>query len=285
MASRLPECHRTRTRRSGSPIRHSREGGNPRTNVPRKNVNRETATYVHTATPLRLSGESTPRTPIRRRNPEGCGRCQFSYLGVPAPAGIIAMKACPGPRSDDGSLETARVPPDSSFRLPNSIPRRRDPRTVPRKNVNRETTTYVNTATPLRLSGESTPRTPIRRRNPEGCGRCQFSYLGVPAPAGISNWNESIPIRDDVTRPRLHGSPTRFFGPHSSFRRRPESRRGGVRPPHKCETPRLITIFIPLCGLPARCVYRRATDPTHSVNPDRIGIRTAWGLGRAWPVQ
>ena len=87
-ASIVPGCHRTRTRRSGSPIRHSREGGNPRTNIPRKNVNRDTTTCVQTATLLRLSGESTPRIPTRRRNPEGCGRCQFSYLGVPAPAGM-----------------------------------------------------------------------------------------------------------------------------------------------------------------------------------------------------
>ena len=63
-------------------------GGNPRTKISRKNANRDTTTYVHTATPLRLSGESTPRTPIRRRNPEGCVRCQFSYLGVPVPAGM-----------------------------------------------------------------------------------------------------------------------------------------------------------------------------------------------------
>ena len=53
-----------------------------------------------------------------------------------------------------------------------------------------------------------------------------FSYLGVPAPAGISDWCEN-----DVTRPRecprttAHAlvNPT----PHLSFRRRPESRRGG----------------------------------------------------------
>ena len=62
----VPECHRTRTRRSGSPIRHSREGGNPRTNIPRKNVNRDTTTYVYTATPLRLYYENT-----RFRQPEG----------------------------------------------------------------------------------------------------------------------------------------------------------------------------------------------------------------------
>ena len=50
-------------------IRHSREGGNPRTNIPRKNAIRETTTHVHTATPLRLSDKSTPRTPIPGRNP------------------------------------------------------------------------------------------------------------------------------------------------------------------------------------------------------------------------
>ena len=59
-ASSVPECHRTRTRRSGSPIRHSREGGNPRTNIPRKKANRDITTYVHTATPLRLSGKNRP---------------------------------------------------------------------------------------------------------------------------------------------------------------------------------------------------------------------------------
>ena len=54
-------------------IRHSREGGNPRTNIPQQNVNRDTTTDVHTATPLRLSRERSPRTPIRRRNPAGRG--------------------------------------------------------------------------------------------------------------------------------------------------------------------------------------------------------------------
>ena len=46
-------------RGSDRSIRHSREGGNPRTNIPRKNANCDTTTYAHTATPLRLSGEST----------------------------------------------------------------------------------------------------------------------------------------------------------------------------------------------------------------------------------
>ena len=32
-------------------IRHSREGGNPRTNIPRTNANRDTTTCVHTASP------------------------------------------------------------------------------------------------------------------------------------------------------------------------------------------------------------------------------------------
>ena len=45
-----------------------REGGNPRTNIPRKIANRDTTTYVNTATPLRLSGKSASRFPIRGGN-------------------------------------------------------------------------------------------------------------------------------------------------------------------------------------------------------------------------
>ena len=79
-------------------IRHSREGGNPRTNIPPENANRDTITYVHTATPLRLFGNCAPRTQIRDGNPEEVYGWQmtrkqphsstprFSYLGVPAPA-------------------------------------------------------------------------------------------------------------------------------------------------------------------------------------------------------
>ena len=163
---------------ANSSNRHSREGGNPRTNIPRKNANRDTTTYVHMATLLPLSGESTPRTPIRRRNPEGCGRCQFSYLGVPAPADMSDWY-------ENAPKRLSSAPANSSNRHSREGG---NPRTnIPRKNANRDTTTYVHMATLLPLSGESTPRTPIRRRNPEGCGRCQFSYLGVPAPADISD--------------------------------------------------------------------------------------------------
>ena len=38
-----------------------------------------------------------------------------------------------------------------------------------------------------------------------------FSYLGVPAAAGMSDWCESMsrtPIRDDVTRPRVYSHST-----------------------------------------------------------------------------
>ena len=73
---------------------------------------------------------------------------------------------------------------------------------------------------------------------------CQFavpshnsgsSYLGVPAPAGMSDWYESMsrtPIRDAPTPLRLClGIPSIFRivipAPHSSFRRRPESRGAG----------------------------------------------------------
>ena len=61
-------------------IRHSREGGNPRTNIPRKNVNRDTTTYVHTATPLRLSGESTPEPRYGAGIQRGVGGANFHTL-------------------------------------------------------------------------------------------------------------------------------------------------------------------------------------------------------------
>ena len=55
-------------------IRHSREGGNPRTNIPRTNDNRDTTTYVHTATPLRLSGEEPAPYPDTGPESRGVGR-------------------------------------------------------------------------------------------------------------------------------------------------------------------------------------------------------------------
>ena len=74
-ASIVPESHHPHTR-------HSREGGNPRTNIPRKKANRDTTTCVHTATPLRLwyenrlhcrqSGSQT-RLSSESWNPEGEG--------------------------------------------------------------------------------------------------------------------------------------------------------------------------------------------------------------------
>ena len=84
-------------------------------------------------------------------------------------------------------------------------------------------------------------------RNPEGWRRwhaiagtrCHqstpFSYLGVPAPAGMCDWYESMsrtPIRDGVTRPRVcpHSTAPTLVIPatHSSFPRRRESRRAGA---------------------------------------------------------
>ena len=58
-----------------------------------------------------------------------------------------------------------------------------------------------------------------------------FSNLGVPAPAGMIGWYESMsrtPIRDDVTgyqeSPHSNAPALAVSAPHSSFRRRPESR-------------------------------------------------------------
>ena len=81
-------------------IRHSREGGNPRTNIPRKNSNRDTTTYLHTATPLRLSGESTPEPRYGAGIQRGVGGANFHTLVCRhQPAWAIGTKACPGLRS------------------------------------------------------------------------------------------------------------------------------------------------------------------------------------------
>ena len=55
-------------------IRHSREGGNPRTNIPRKNANRDTITYLHAAIPLR---HYRPHISSFGRQPQSCsaGAC------------------------------------------------------------------------------------------------------------------------------------------------------------------------------------------------------------------
>ena len=207
-------------------IRHSREGGNPRTNIPPENANRDITTYVHTATPLRRSG----------------------------PQSVIGTKACPGLRSGMllNGFRVRRRPLHSSFPRSKACPVPRygggNPRTnTPRENANRDITTYVHTATPLRLSGESTPRTPIRRRNPEGCGRRQFSYPGVPATAGTPGY-ENRPLWQPLIRHSRH--PFVDPAPQLSFRRRPESRRGGRgKATRRWKKLTRRPIFILLCGL------------------------------------
>ena len=215
----MPECRRPRTRRSEPPIRHSREGGNPRTNIPRKNVNRDTTTYVHTATPLRLSGESTPRTPIRRRNPEGCGRCQFSYLGVPAQAGMSDWyeNDVTWPRECPHITAPALVDTAPHFVIPAKAGIQRGG----------EGKCSAGACPPLGSGcGVAEPAVPIRCTKPH----LRLSYLGVPAPAGMSDCYESMsrtPIRDRLLQQPLIGHSRHPFAnpaPQSSFRRRPESR-------------------------------------------------------------
>ena len=69
--SSAPEV--TQLRQSGPSVRHSREGGNPRTNIPRKNAKRDTTTYFHRATPLRLSREEPAPYPDTGRESRGEG--------------------------------------------------------------------------------------------------------------------------------------------------------------------------------------------------------------------
>ena len=54
---------RFRVRQRDPSIRHSREGGNPRTNIPRKNANRDTTTYVHTGDPTSYFRRKHPPNP------------------------------------------------------------------------------------------------------------------------------------------------------------------------------------------------------------------------------
>ena len=89
-------------------IRHSRESGNPRANIPRKNANCDTTTYVHAAPPLRLSG------PLIRHWYENALKRLSS---APANPSIRHSREGGNPRAN-----------------------------IPRKNANRDTTTYVHAA-------------------------------------------------------------------------------------------------------------------------------------------
>ena len=108
---------------------------------------------------------------------------------------VIAMKACPGLRSGIDS---------------------RPPFVIPAKAGIQEGWGGVR----LPDDGKNRPVVPL-------------SYLGVPAQAGMRDCYESMsrtPIRDRALRqPLIRHSRHPFVipAPHSSFRRRPESRRSG----------------------------------------------------------
>ena len=159
-----PRCQFTVTsHNSGPSIRHSREGGNPRTMTARQYVDRKTGSSCHDQCsagacpqppagppylPRRMAGvpphTNLPVGAIRespwdgaRQNPPcqfavASDNSSFSYLGVPAPAGMSDCyeNRLPAPRirhSREGG----------------------NPRTnIPRTNANRDTTTCVHTASP-----------------------------------------------------------------------------------------------------------------------------------------
>ena len=244
-------CHR---------IRHSGEGRNPEgkgVHQPHPNTSNDQVSFSYLRVPapagMRDCYESMSRTPIRdrpprqplirhsrhpfvnptshssfRRRPESRGegwhqphpntsndQASISYLGAPAPAG---MRDC--------YESMSRIPiRDRPLRQP-LIRHSRHPFANP------------------------TPQSSFRRR-PESRGegwrqphpntsndQVSFSYLGVPAPAGMRDCYESMsrtPIRDRPPRqPLIRHSRHPFVNPtsHSSFRRRPESRGEGWHQPH-----------------------------------------------------
>ena len=197
--------------RQRPPIRHSREGGNPRTNIPRKIANRDTTTYVHTAPHFVFPARARPvpryGAGIQGRWRGGTNDAQtlpgyghpLSYLGVPAPAGM-----CPviQPR--------CRLSTDEFCRIVDRWPR------ADGENVARSKTTRGEGLVPRWGRGGAQQNPPCRFAVPSP--NSVFSYLGVPAAAGMSDCYESMsrtPIRDRL--PPLI----------SSFQRKLESRRGG----------------------------------------------------------
>ena len=115
-----------------------------------------------------------------------------------------------------------------------------------------------------------------------------FSYLRVPAPAGMSDCYESMsrtPIRDRL--PRLISSFQRRASPVPRSGAGIQKRWGGVRRPDDQKTGRRITIFILLCGfhkpmvIPAKSQPRtpirgripRDAEAWHPMTPKRVQRR------------
>ena len=113
-----------------------------------------------------------------------------------------------------------------------------------------------------------------------------FSYLGVPAPAGMSDWYESMsrtPIRDDVTR--LSSAPFNLTNPRSRHSPRIRHSREGGNP--RTKTPRRNddrdTInYIPT-GNPAETRPYPDTGPESRRGGGNVvrGLVPRWGRGGA----
>ena len=194
-------------------------GGNPRTNIPRTNDNRDTTTDVHTATPLRLYGNCAPRTQIRDRNPEEVYGWQmtrkqlhsstprFSHLGVPATTGISDWYESMSRTPIRDALEplssaplNPNIPGSRHSRAPLDSGEGRNPEGRGWGNVVRSKTSRGEGLVPRWGRGGAWQNPP-----------CQFavsshnsnpSYLGVPAPAGISVGTKACPgLRSGMAGP------------------------------------------------------------------------------------
>ena len=163
------------------------------------------------------------------------------------------MKACPGLRSGidlSGSLSFAIRGIPSSIRPPIRHSYENVPSNQPRCRLSTGETCRIVDRWPMAES-ENVARGLVPRWGQGGAWQyppCQFavpshnsgfSYLGLPAPAGISDCDESMswtsirdrPLRQPLIRHSRH--PFVNPAPHSSFRRRLESRRDGEGYDHR----------------------------------------------------
>ena len=127
----------------------------------------------------------------------------FSYLGVPAATGMSDWYESMSRTRIRDDVTRPRVCPHSTAPPPvGPAPTRHSGEA--RNPEGRGWGNVVRAACPPlgRRRGVAESAVPVRRIKPYS----SFSYLGVPAAGGMSDWYESMsrtPIRDDVTRPRV----------------------------------------------------------------------------------
>ena len=258
----------------GPPIRHSGEGRNPGLayglQMTRKHLHQSAPRFSHLGVPAPAigtkacpglrSGMNRSRTTVGLVKPASVGIPSHSSFRPPnssfrrrpeSRVGVWVANDPQTPAPVSTSVFTPRRAGTSDWHESMSRTPIRDESFPPRPLVSSsrrplESPRTRHSGPPIRHSGEG--RNPglayglqmTRKHLHQSAPR--FSHLGVPAPAGTSDWHESMsrtPIRDESFPPRPLVSSSRPVGipshsscrpPASSFRRRPESRGEGWRP-------------------------------------------------------